>query len=655
MTSPTLISRRIGRTLSGDSLRRLRVSGTARRRQLVLLEMITAVVGCVGGYLLLIGPVRRAEMWLTSGVLRAFGVDRVSGAPADSFLVVGPDLQPVTAAMTASASALPGILALSALAVVALRQRPRAPVGLLAAGVFVLVAVQLRLILSLLAGRYLAVDALVFLHDRIGALLNVGCTLIGLFIMIGLTMYDAQRADQDGTGRRTAAFLHRTVLPAAVSTWLTARRDRKQVDHGIGDQTAGRRAAAVRGLAEKGLGVHTATLLAVASHETEPVVLDALAGAVAARQWEPVANRDVIALRLWARAWLMRAPVQGDLPAAGRLVAVTGAGGPAGVAVIRALQAAGDHVVALDANPDAVGLRLAGRAAVLPRADQPGYAEALLAAIDEHRPAALVCTVTEEYAALIPLADRLAELGTRTWLPDPVAAETCLDKAKFAAALDAAGVPHPATARSAYEARMIAGPWVVKPARGRGSRDIVLVDDPREFDHAFAAVPGAIAQTRLGGTEFTADALVARDGTLLTCVPRWRDETRGGISVRGTTFDSTSVTLAVAAALRAVGHTGPANVQGFVADRAALRGDPEAQVAVTVVEVNPRFSGGLPLTLAAGADVVGTYLAGILDPAADLPRLTYRPDVRMARHFAEVYYAGDGSAVPDPLALGVAR
>jgi hypothetical protein len=183
----------------------------------------------------------------------------------------------------------------------------------------------------------------------------------------------------------------------------------------------------------------------------------------------------------------------------------------------------------------------------------------------------------------------------------------------------------------------------------------VFVDDPRDLDHAFATVPDAIAQTRLTGLEFTADALVARDGTLLTCVPRWRDETRGGISVRGTTFDSTSVTLAVAAALRAVGHTGPANVQGFVADRAALRGDPEAQVAVTVVEVNPRFSGGLPLTLAAGADVVGTYLAGILDPAADLPRLTYRPDVRMARHFAEVYYAGDGSAVPDPLALGVAR
>jgi biotin carboxylase len=321
--------------------------------------------------------------------------------------------------------------------------------------------------------------------------------------------------------------------------------------------------------------------------------------------------------------------------------------------VIRALQAAGDHVLALDANPDAVGLRLAGRAAVVPRADEPGYAEALLAAIDEHRPAALVCTVAEEYAALAPLTDRLAELGTKTWLPEH--ADLCLDKVAFAAALGAAGVPHPATVRTAYEAQLIAGPWVVKPARGRGSRDVVFVDDPRDLDHAFATVPDAIAQTRLPGLEFTADALVARDGTLLTCVPRWRDETRGGISVRGTTFDSAAVTAVVAATLHAVGHTGPANVQGFVADPEALSGNPDAPVAVAVVEVNPRFSGGLPLTLAAGADVVGTYVAGVLDPDAELPRLTYRPDVRMARHFAEVYYAGDGSVVRDPLAVGVTR
>ena len=676
----TFMGRRLGDVLARQSRRRVTFDGTGNRRRLVLLEILGALAWCVGGFALLIDPARRFEVALGTGVLRAFGETGVSDALGDAFLVYGPHGQLIIGEMTASCSALTSLLALSALAFVALRRRAQIVIGVAAAALFVLFANQLRLILSLLAGRYLAVDALVFFHDWVGALLNFAYTLIGLLIMIGLTMHDAQQAEQDRSGRHTAnrpdtwarpglgyrvtldsgpegspfrvaAFLHKHVLPAWLSSRLAAHRERGRVDYRIGHQTAGRRAAAVRELAARGLGVHTATLLAVATHETDPIVLDALADAVAARQWEPVSNRRIVALRLWARAWLMRAPIQRDLPGQGRLIAVTGAGGPAGVSVIRALQAAGDHVVALDANPDAVGLRLGGIAVVLPRADRPGYAEALLAAVAEHRPAALVCTVAEEYAALYPLLNELADLGCGTWLPNPISADTCLDKTKFAAALSAAGVPHPSTVTSARAAALLGGPWVVKPARGRGSRDVIMVDEAVDLDQAFATVPDAIAQTRCYGQEFTADALVARDGTLLTCVPRWRDETRGGISVRGTTFDSAAVTEAVAATLRAVRHTGPANVQGFVADPAAVTADPEAPVQVTIIEANPRFSGGLPLTLAAGADVVGTYVNGILDPAAELPTLRFRPDVRMARHFAEVYYAADGTAVADPLTL----
>jgi exosortase/archaeosortase family protein len=664
------VSGRLDRTLRRREGRAV-PAATTLRRHLVLLEMLGAVAVCVGGYVLFIDPVRRFEVSLTSRIIELLGVDRISGALGDSFVVFGPGMEPVVAEMTGSCSILSSVLALAALAVVALRKRTQALTGFLAAAVFVLAANQVRLLGSLLAGRYFAVDALVFFHDWIGAVLNFAYTLIGLLIMIGLTMYDAQRAEQDRAGRHTAdrpaawarpglghrvpiepaedepreaglqiaAVVHRRILPKALSRKLARRREQRRIDYRVGHETPARRAEIVRDLAAKGLSVHTATLLAVASYESDPLVLDALAGAVAARQWEPVAQGDVLALRLWARAWLMRAPKERTIAETGRLIAVTGAGGPAGVAVIRALQAAGDHVLAIDANPDAVGLRLAGRSAVLPRADHPDYARSLKAAVEEHRPAALICTVAEEYAALAPLAGELAGMGVRTWLPDPATADLCLDKVAFATTMHAAGVPHPATAWTAATAGQIPGPWVVKPARGRGSRDVIMVDDPADLAHAFAAVPGAIVQTRLGGREFTADALVGPDGTLLACVPRWRDETRGGISTRGTTFESLAVTEVVAATLRAVRHTGPANVQGFVAESGE----------VTVVEVNPRFSGGLPLTLAAGADVVGTYLAMILDPAAPQPSLGFRPGVRMARHFAEVYYAADGTPLPDPL------
>jgi carbamoylphosphate synthase large subunit len=321
-------------------------------------------------------------------------------------------------------------------------------------------------------------------------------------------------------------------------------------------------------------------------------------------------------------------------------VLVTGAGGPAGVAVIRRLVALGHRVVAADADPAAAGGALATVGVTVPRGDHPRFVDALLSVA-----AALVSTVAEELPQLTARAGRLAAAGVASWLPALAAVDLCCDKAAFAERMATAGVPHPATATAADALAGVPGPWVVKPRAGRGSRGVRLLDDRAEVAAALRDGADLIAQTRLAGREFTADALVDRDGGLRVAVPRWREETKAGISVKGRTFSSAAVTTVVAGALRAVGLTGPANVQGFVADDGA----------VTVVEINPRFSGGLPLTLAAGADVVAAYLTGVRDPHAPLPDLSFRPGVSMSRYFAETYATEDGSPVIDPCAPAAVR
>ena len=85
---------------------------------------------------------------------------------------------------------------------------------------------------------------------------------------------------------------------------MAARREAGRIDYRIGHLPADERVAAVRRLAADGLAAHVATLLAVATYEDDVAVIDALADAVAARQWEPVTNDRMAALRLWARGWL---------------------------------------------------------------------------------------------------------------------------------------------------------------------------------------------------------------------------------------------------------------------------------------------------------------------------------------------------------------
>jgi carbamoylphosphate synthase large subunit len=475
-----------------------------------------------------------------------------------------------------------------------------------------------------------------------------------------------------------ALILGLMALGVAVG-WRLVRllRVRRGIAAGLRDDDPTVRGVAVQQAAEMGLASTAPSLLRAVRAETDPAVLAAVVRAVAARQWEPASTGGIVELRLWARAYAEKHPelrrgnvtapmlpgVAGavpppsldparanefrtrqnqvpDLPGeelAEHLppedldrmspvrVLVTGAGGPAGVAVIRALRARGHHVIALDADPSAVGLRLASEHHVVPRADDPHYLAALLRVATISDAQALICTVAEEYRALSGARDYLLEAGLRTLMPSLSAVELCIDKWAFFTHLNGDAFPMPATGLASAEG--VAGPWIVKPRFGRGSRDVMACTTRTQLASALRRVPDPIVQTQLAGTEFTCDTLVDRTGAIVAIAPRWRTETRGGISVKGTTFEDAEVSNVVSLALKAVGLTGPANVQGFVAEDGG----------VAIHEINPRFSGGLPLTLAAGCDVVEEYLRDIMGLAVRPERLCARPGVTMSRYFCEVF------------------
>ncbi|MFJ9518436.1 ATP-grasp domain-containing protein [Kitasatospora sp. NPDC101801] len=314
-------------------------------------------------------------------------------------------------------------------------------------------------------------------------------------------------------------------------------------------------------------------------------------------------------------------PTAPDL--AGRRVLVTGCGGPAGVAVVEELAALGAVPVAADCDPYAAGLHLGHPAVLLPFADAPDYPRRLLAAAVAQRCAAVVVTVGEELLRVAGLEAEFAAQGVAAWFPAGRAVSDCLDKWAFAERIEAAGVAGPRSALGAPGE--LPGPWIVKPRFGRGSRDVYPVDDPADFPTLLRRVPEPLVQTRLTGREFTADCLIDRDGTVLGTVPRWRSQTRAGISTRGTTFTDARIDVLVAELAVALGLTGVCNVQGFLDEEGPAR----------VVEVNPRFSGGLPISLAAGADLVGQFLRGTLGLPVRPDALRGRDGVTTVRWFAQ--------------------
>lgn len=426
-----------------------------------------------------------------------------------------------------------------------------------------------------------------------------------------------------------------------ITWWAIVRRRRAGsalLREAVADADPEVRRAAVALIGKEGVRRHAGLLLDMTRHERDRTVLTAIAEAVSQNLWEPANNRPVVELRLWAQRQL-RVGDDGvrqaeaaerarkwDGPTPAPVVLVTGAGGAAGVAVIEALRAAGITTVGADADSSAAGIRLAHQGASIPRSDDPAFVEGVVRLADRTGARALISTVAEEMVALNEAEDELAAAGLATWLPSSATIQTCIDKWRFAQAVRDAGVPAPATSLDLQA--LVPGPWIVKPRFGRGSRDVHRADEAAELKFANERVPEPIVQTRLRGMEFTVDALVDRDGSLVAAVPRWRLETKAGISSKGRTFRDGELHETVARLLAALGLTGPANIQGFVTA--------EDGTAV-FVEVNPRFSGGLPLSLAAGADLVGEYLRGIVGMPLRPDRLRYQPGVSMMRYLGNVF------------------
>ncbi len=140
-------------------------------------------------------------------------------------------------------------------------------------------------------------------------------------------------------------------------------------------------------------------------------------------------------------------------------------------------------------------------------------------------------------------------------------------------------------------------PVIVKPRRGAGSRGVRLVPD-RAALSAMEPDEALIIQEHLPGDEFSVDVLADADGGVVAAVPRTRTRVDSGVSIAGQTVHDEGLEQTAAAVARAIGLRGVANVQ--------LRRDADGVPAL--LEVNPRFPGALPLTIAAGVDMPSLVL-----------------------------------------------
>lgn len=276
-------------------------------------------------------------------------------------------------------------------------------------------------------------------------------------------------------------------------------------------------------------------------------------------------------------------------------VAVTGAGGPSAVSFLQAVSAPRVDLFAGDIDPYAPGLYLVhpDQRWILYRGGDPRFVDDLLTRCIAARITVLVPTVDQELLPLARRRDEFARHGIRLLLANIDTLETCLDKAALIRRCEGAcSTPRTAILEDDLDLSDWPMPLLVKPRSASRGHGVRRIDDLATLDRVLHD-GSYIVQEFLAGAEYSVDVLCSPAGEVLAAVPRARLKLDSGIAVTGVTLHDARLEASARCVAKTVGVTFVANIR-FRDDSAGVP---------KLLEVNPRFPGTMPLTVAAGVNM----------------------------------------------------
>lgn len=267
---------------------------------------------------------------------------------------------------------------------------------------------------------------------------------------------------------------------------------------------------------------------------------------------------------------------------------------------------------------------------------------------DDYIPCLLRLCKENDVKLVIPLLDtellklsmnreRFAEVGTLCLVSDPKVVEISRDKRKTCKFFQGVGVDTAAILNANRES-FTSGryPVFVKPVNGSGSIGARRISSHEELLFHLRRYPNSVITECLEGDEYTIDVLTDFEGRVRCVVPRLRIEVRAGEVSKGMTVKNRRMMEQAKVIVEKLpGCRGPITLQCFLTKEGRL----------SFTEINPRFGGGHPLAIAAGADFPKWTLQLTLGQESGIAIDGFTEGVVMLRYDAEVFLRREGEAV----------
>jgi carbamoyl-phosphate synthase large subunit len=258
------------------------------------------------------------------------------------------------------------------------------------------------------------------------------------------------------------------------------------------------------------------------------------------------------------------------------------------------------------------------------------YIKQLLEIVRRNHIKLLVPTVDLDLKLLAENKSKFAKAGCMVLVSAPDIIDICQDKRQTYRFMAANGFDTPITmnSRLALGKKQLKWPCFLKPWDGYASRGNAIARNREELLFYAKRIPNPIVQEFIKGTEFTCDVYVDFEMKVRCVVPRKRIETRAGEVSKGQAIKNIYIMNECKKLVEKLGAgPGVITIQLFRTVSGKIK----------FIEVNPRFGGGAPLSIKAGANFPKWLLQELLGQRPNIPFDRFEDGLIMLRYDGEVW------------------
>lgn len=249
-------------------------------------------------------------------------------------------------------------------------------------------------------------------------------------------------------------------------------------------------------------------------------------------------------------------------------------------------------IIGTDISTLAPALFFCDEQCVVPMVNSESYLPSLFAICQKEGIDCLIPTIDTDLLLLAENKIRFEQLGTKVLISSPEKIKISRNKNLTADYFISLGLKSPKAVDSIAEYHA-AFPAFIKPKDGSSSINAYKVRTPQELQFWGNKLQNYIIQPFISGKEFTIDAFCDYIGNPVLITPRERIAVRSGEVLKTKIHQDDIIIKEMQTLLQDFRPSGPITVQLI---RDELSGDNY------YIEINPRFGGGAPLSMRAGAD-----------------------------------------------------